>query len=209
MTVLDQLACSLKRRDEAPNQALARRLASERDWDGVAEIAANLSNPNPAVRADCIKVLYETGYLAPDLIAPYALDFVKLLKSRNNRLVWGGMIALAVVAPLAAEALYLRLADIQKAFQNGSVITRDAGVQALANIAAANPTYNAHIFPQLLEHLRFCRPKEVAQHSEKTLPAVNADNKSAFIAVLEKRLEDLQGSQVVRVKKVLRQAQQK
>jgi hypothetical protein len=50
------------------------------------------------------------------------------------------------------------------------------------------------------------RPKEVPQHAEKTLPAVNSSNKADFIKVLEKRLEDLSGSGLARVKKVIKQA---
>jgi hypothetical protein len=43
-------------------------------------------------------VLYELGYLAPELIADYVGDFIKLLKHENNRIDWGGMIALSTVA---------------------------------------------------------------------------------------------------------------
>lgn len=215
MSTLDKLACSLGRRDEVPNQELARELIANRDTDGIREVAEGLASKDSAIRADCVKVLYEAGYLAPELVAPYALEFVKLLKhpgghaSRDNRLVWGGMIALSTVAPLAADALYPHLADIQKAFQTGSVITKDGGVLTLAGMASANPAYNREIFPFLLEHLRTCRPKDVPQHAEKTLSAVNAENKAEFIAVLEKRLEDMLGGQVTRVKKVIKQAEKR
>ena len=206
MSTLDKLACALNRRDEVPNQELARELATARDTNGIREVAEGLASKDAAIRADCIKVLYEIGYIAPELVAPYALEFVKLLKSRNNRLVWGGMIALSTVAPLSADALHPHLADIQKTFQAGSVITKDAGVLALAGMASANPAYNREIFPFLLEHLRTCRPKDVPQHAEKVLPAVTAENKADFVAVLEKRLDDMLGSQVARVKKVIKQA---
>jgi len=46
----------------------------------------------------------------------------------------------------------------------------------------------------------------VPQHAEKTLPAVNSENKTEFIKVLEKRTEDLSGSGLARVKKVIKQA---
>jgi hypothetical protein len=68
-----------------PNQELARELAAREDRAGVREIAENLWNPEPNVRSDCLKVLYEIGYLRPDLVAPYAGDFLKLLGGRNNR----------------------------------------------------------------------------------------------------------------------------
>ncbi len=209
MSAIDKLACSLNRRDEVPNQELARELANSRDKNGIREIAEGLAGKDSAIRADCIKVLYEIGYLAPELVAPYALEFVKLLKSRNNRLVWGAMIALATVAPLTAATLHPHLTDIQKTFQAGSVITRDAGVLALAGMASTNPAYSRKIFPFLLEHLRTCRPKDVPQHAEKMLPAVTAENKADFIAALEKRMEDMLGSQVTRVKKIIKQAEKR
>lgn len=207
MSILNQLATSLNRRDEVPNQELAHKLANIRDKNGIREIVEGLANKNSAIRADCVKVLYEIGYLAPELVAPYALEFVKLLKSRNNRLVWGGMIALATVAPLTADVLHPHLAEIQKTFQAGSVITRDAGVMALAGMASTSAACNHEIFPFLLEHLRTCRPKDVPQHAEKMLPAVTAENKTDFIAALEKRMEDMLGGQVARVKKVIKQAE--
>ncbi|MFH2104121.1 MAG: hypothetical protein ABIJ39_12285 [Chloroflexota bacterium] len=203
MSILAKLACSLGRRDEAPNQELARQLAEDEDREGIAEIAENLWSKNRAVQADCIKVLYEIGYLKPELVAAYGLDFLKLLENRNNRLVWGGLIALSTVAALQAEELFPHVDEIQKVMDSGSVITRDAGVLALAGIASARPDYNAAIFPYLLEHLRTCRPKDVPQHAEKTLAAVNAGNKQAFLAVLEKRMEDMLGLQVKRLNKVI------
>ena len=208
MSVIDQLACSLGRRDEVPKQELARRLAEAKDRGGITEIAQNLWSKDKAVRADCIKVLYEVGYLEPGLIAPYAVDFLKLLRSRENRLVWGGMIALSTIGALAADELFPHVEEIQKAMEGGSVITNDAGVLALAGIASAKEAYNQVIFPFLLDHLQHCRPKDVPQHAEKSAGAVNRENKQEFISVLEKRLEDLQGPQVKRVEKVIRQVRE-
>jgi len=206
MSVLNRLATSLGRRDEVPNQELARDLAAKKDKAGIREIAENLWNKDRNIQADCIKVLYETGYIDPMLIAPYAEDFVKLLKSRNNRLVWGGMIALGVVAKLRADVVFERFEEIKKAMDSGSVITKDNGVKVLADAASAKTEYSKVMFPYLLNHLKTCRPKEVPQHSEKTLPAVNASNKAEFIKVLEKRMEDLSGSGLARVKKVIKDA---
>jgi hypothetical protein len=206
MSVIDKLAHSLGRRDEVPNQELARELAVKKDKQGIHEIAENLWNKDRNIQADCIKVLYEVGYIEPKLISDYAEDFVKILKSRNNRLVWGGMTALAEVAKANPDAVFNNLDAIKKAKENGSVITVDNAISALAWTAAANKKYNEIIFPYLLKHLSSCRPKEVPQHSEKALPAVNATNKADFIKVLEKRKEDLSGSGLARVKKVIKLA---
>lgn len=91
----------------------------------------------------------------------------------------------------------------------GSVITCDAGVLALARIAAAQGAYSREIFPYLLQHLKTCRPKDVPQHAEKTLVAVNAENKAAFIAVLEKRLDNAIPSQAARITQTIKKAQKR
>ena len=206
MSVIDKLAHSLGRRDEVPNQELARDLAEKKDQKGIREVAENLWNTDKNIQADCIKVLYEVGYIEPKLIADYAEDFVKLLKSKNNRLVWGGMTALAEVAKANPDAVFKHFDAIKKAKETGSVIAVDNAISTLA-YTAANDKYNKAIFPYLLKHLSSCRPKEVPQHSEKTLPAVNTSNKNEFIKVLEKRMEDLSGGGLSRVKKVIKQAQ--
>ena len=206
MSALNRLAHSLGRRDEVPNQELARDFTSKKDKKGIREIAENLWNKDKNIQADCIKVLYEVGYIEPKLIADYAEDFVKCLRSTNNRLVWGGMTALAEVAKANPDAVFKNLDAIKKAKETGSVITVDNAISTLAYTAAANKKYNEVIFPYLLKHLSSCRPKEVPQHSEKSLPAVNASNKADFIKVLEKRMEDLSGSGLARVKKVIKQS---
>jgi hypothetical protein len=207
MSVLERIAHFQNRRDEVPNQKLARQLALKKDRAGIKEIAQNLSNSDKGIQADCIKVLYEVGYLNPVLIAEYAEDFVKLLNSRNNRLVWGGMIALSTVAELKADVVFAYLAEIQKAMEAGSVITVDNGVQALARAASKNRKYGKVIFPYLITHLKTFRPKDLPQHSEKTLPAVNGANKAQFLAVLKKRQAELSGAGLARVKKVVKAAE--
>ena len=208
MSVLNRIAYLQNRRDEVPNQELARELAEQKDRAGIREIAENLWNRDKNIQADCVKVLYEIGYLDPSLIADYAEDYLKLLRSRNNRLVWGGMIALSTVAELKADVIHAHLDEILKAMHAGSVITVDNAVKTLA-LAASNKAYRPAIFPHLLEHLRACRPKDVPQHSEKSLPAVDASNKAVFIAVLEKRVEDLSAAQITRVRKVIKAAEKR
>jgi hypothetical protein len=60
---IDQIAYYQNRRDEVPNQELPRRLAASQDQIGIREIAQNLWNKNKNVRSDCLKVIYEIGYI--------------------------------------------------------------------------------------------------------------------------------------------------
>jgi hypothetical protein len=209
MTVLNKIAYFQNRRDEVPNQELARELVESKDTAGIREITENLWNKERNVANDCIKVLYEIGYLAPELIADYVGDFLKFMQRRNNRMAWGAMLALSTIAALKAGAIFPHLEEIEKVMENGSVITIDNGVKILSIVASQNEVYRTEIFPYLLNHLTTCRPKDVPQHSEKTLVAVNAANKGEFIAVLEKRMVDLKGAQVTRVKKVIREAEKR
>lgn len=207
MTALNQIAYFQNRRDEVPNQELARQLAETQDRAGIREIAENLWNKNSNIQSDCLKVLYETGYLAPELVAPYAADFLKLLHSRHNRMVWGAMIGLSTIADLAADAIDSQRGDIEQAMEHGSVITVDAGVQTLAKLATTSDERRREIFPYLLQHLQSCRPKDVPQHAEKIVIAVETANRDEFIRTLEQRLPNMSASQTTRIRRVIKQAE--
>jgi hypothetical protein len=206
MSVLERIAYFQGRRDEGPNQELARQLVESKDRAGIQEIAANLWHKEANVRSDCLKVLYEAGYLDPALIAEYVGDFLKLLHSRNNRLVWGAMIALSTIAALKADDLFQHRTEIEDAMAKGSVITVDSAVRTLAIVASNNDAYREELLPHLLEHLQSCRPKDVARHAEMTLVAVDPSHSELFVAVLEKRLPGLSSSQAARVRKAMRVA---
>jgi hypothetical protein len=204
MPALEKIGFFLDERDEKANTELARELAETDDIAGIAEIARNLWNKKEAIRADCIKVLYEVGFLKPELIAHYTQDFLKLLVSRNNRLVWGAMYALACISSIQADELFGHVHEIEKAMNTGSVITVDNGVKTLAGIAAARTEYQAEILPYLLEHLAKCRLKEVPQHAESTYMAVSGDYIKPYRDILEKRLPEMTPPQAARVKKLLK-----
>jgi hypothetical protein len=207
MSAFDEIAYSLGRRDEGPNRELARKLSRTTDLNGIQEIANHLQDRDPNIQSDCLKVLYEVGMLEPELIRRYAGDFLRLLSSRNNRLVWGAMIALSTIAAQEADALFPHVDFLIKTTRAGSVITTDNGIKSLALIGSKKTEYNRAVFPFLLEHLKTCRPKEVPQHAEHTLAAVNRDNREAFIEVLEKRMIDLTPTGKTRIRKVLRSAE--
>jgi hypothetical protein len=207
MSVLNRTSYFQNRRDEIPNQELARELAEKKNHAGIREIAENLWNKEKRIQADCIKVLYEIGYIDPSLITEYTEDFLKLLKNRNNRLVWGGMTALSTIADICADELFNHLQELHSAIKKGTVITVDGGILTLARIASTREEFRYAIFPYILNHLKTCRPKDVPQHAEKSLLAVGDNNKNDFIAVLETRMDHLSETQKKRVKKVIKEAE--
>ncbi len=207
MPILTRLACFQGERGEEPNMELARELAETEDTAGIAEVAAGLAHKDKAIQSDCIKVLYEAGAIKPALIAPYATQFIALLESKNNRMVWGAMTALATLACTAPEAISANVGAILAAMAKGSVITVDNGVKALALAASRDGAFNKDVFPFLSDHLKTCRSKEIPQHAESTFPAVNASNRAEFLQTLQSREPELTPPQLARVRKLYRQAE--
>jgi hypothetical protein len=205
MSILGKLAHAQNRREDVLNQELAKELVEHNNLDGIREIAQNLWNKDKNIQSDCIKVFEEIGYLEPELIGDYVHDFLKLLKSKNNRLVWGAMIALSTIAVIKAKEIAQKSSEIIRAIEKGSVITVDGGIKTLSLAASVKEDFKQHIFPFLIEHLKKCRPKEVPMHAEFILCAVDADNKEAFQKVLEERRDILKPSQLKRIKKIYKQ----
>jgi len=204
MSAIDKIAFYLNRRDEVPNQDLARELAAARDQAGVAEIAAGLTHKNRNVQSDCLKVLYELGYLAPELIADYVGDFLTLLGRKNNRLVWGAMIALAMIAPLRPREIAEQADAVIRAVERGSVITVVWGVRVMAQVSAADPAYRERFWPALMKQLQTRIPRDAVTHAESMLCAVDESRRAEFLATLDARRAELTPAQEGRLKKVLK-----
>ena len=204
MSALDKIAYLLNRRDEVPNQELARELAETKNKAGIREIAANLWNKNKSIRSDCLKVLYEIGYINPDLIADYAGDFLKLLQDKDNRMIWGAMIGLATIADRRAKEIWAHVGAVMGAVEQGSLITVVWGVKTLAGVAATDKKYRKKIFPFLLAQLKTCLPRDVPLHAESILRAVDKSNQKEFLSVLEARKSEMTPAQLARLKKVVK-----
>jgi hypothetical protein len=208
MSAIEKIAFYRKRRDEVPNQELAADLAKKKDKKGIREIAAHLWDRNKNVRSDCLKVLYEIGYLDPVLIAPYTEDFLRLLDDRENRMVWGAMIGLAAAADLRPKAIWPKADQLMESVDCGSVITVVWGIRVLAKVAAASPTYKKKIFPFLLAYLGKTIPRDVPTHAESMLCAVGPRDRKPLLAILSKREGEMSASQKTRLKKVVHALEQ-
>lgn len=202
--MLEYLACQLGRNDEKPNIELAEKIVSTKDEALIEEVVQGVKGKDKRVANDCIKVLYEIGARNPMLIRKYASDFVSLLISKNNRLVWGAMTALAEIADLESEALFKHLMLLKAAYTNGSVITRDQSITVFAKLCKEGADYEKEIFPFLIEHISHCRPKEVAQHAERMMLCIHDGNKEQFISVLQEREAYLTEAQRKRVEALIK-----
>lgn len=203
--VLTKLASQLNRKDERPNIELARELVESNNIEAIQEIVENLANPNKQIKTDCIKVAYEIGRVKPGLISDYAEIFIALLKSPNNRLVWGAMQVLSTIVQNSGIALMKHLHTIKLAVKTGSVITIDKGILTLAKLAVLNEQNHKRIFPFLIGHLKTCRTKEVPQHAESILMAITEESKEEFLNVLKEREPYMTKPQARRVQRIYRQ----
>ena len=204
MDIISQLASSLGRRDEVPNQQLAKAIAASGDEAAVSELVAVLHHKNKDLQSDAIKVLYEIGEQKPALIAPHWQAFIGLISGKNNRLAWGGMMALDYLTPLRPQEVFYHLPAILAAADAGSVITRDHAVGGMIKLTAMEK-FAATVFPLLLEQLAKCPANQLAMYAERALPAISPENKEAFRQTLASRLGDLhKESQQKRIEKVLK-----
>jgi len=199
--MLELLAHNQNRQDEKPNIELAEKLCNTNDIKGINEIVSGLYLKSQDIVNDCIKVLYEIGYRKPELIAEYADDFVSGLTSKNNRIVWGCMTALAAIVSIKADTIITRLPEIVAAYKKGSVITVDNSISVFAGMCK---THDKEIFPILINHLKTCRAKEIPQHAERMLICINDSNKETFINTINSRLTELTESQSKRIQKLFK-----
>ena len=202
--MIEKIASNLGRNDEEPNINLAIELCNTKDLEGIIEIVNGLKNNKEKIANDCIKVLYEIAERNPELVADYVLDFIQLLKSRNNRLVWGGMTAISRITFFKHKEVFENIDTVIKAYENGSVITRDNSISVFAELAKSDKKYEKIMVEKIIKHLETCRPKEVGQHTERAFICINKENSKEFIDVLTKRIEYLTDAQKKRVDKIIK-----
>jgi len=204
MTAIDLIATSLNRRDDNPNQDLAIEIIKSKRTDWVKELVDNLKHKDKNIQSDCIKVLYEIGERgSADMIAPYCKDFGDILKSKNNRLVWGSMIALDTITLINPKGVYDLLPMIISTIDNGSVISIDHGVGILAQLSSISD-YTETTFPLLIEQLKRCPSKQLPMYSEKSVFAINSVNQNQFVDLIQSRISEMdKDSQKQRLNKVI------
>ncbi len=204
MTVLNSLASSLGEKGSGANIALAKEIASTENHQAIKELVENLNNKDKKIQSDCIKVLYETGYIKPMLIAGYYTDFMALLTHKNNRLAWGAMIVIYSITYLKPQEVFASLDLIMETVEKGSVITIDCGIEILSRLSTF-PEYVDKAEPLLTEQLWKCPIKQFPMYIEKSLVAVNSGNKAVFLDIIEKRKKECEKeSQKKRLDKVLK-----
>ena len=204
MSIIEKLASSLGRRDEVPNQELAKQIVENNDKQAVKELVENLNHKNKDIQSDCIKVLYEIGKRKPSLILPYASAFVILIDSKNNRLQWGAMTALNSITAETPQTVYDCLPKLASIADKGSVITKDNYVGILIKLCAIKE-YNSEVFGLLNEQLLTCPMNQLPMYAENALHIIDGRNKVAFVKTLTLRLDNFEEeTKRKRVEKILK-----
>ena len=202
--IMEFISTSIDTKEQKPNIDLAIKLATTKDRATISEVVDNLKSKDKTIASDCIKVLYEIGKIEPLLIIDYLDTFLELISSKNNRMVWGAMYAVAQIAPYKIDIVNNNFDKIITAYENGSIITIDSCIAIFAEIAKAEVSNSKIAFDMIIKHLRTCRLKEIPQHSEKAFACVNGSNYKEFEQILLSRFDNMNLSQQKRVKKVLK-----
>jgi HEAT repeat protein len=207
MEIIGQLASSLGRRDEIPNQQLAQKIWEANDKKAVKELVEHLGHKDKNVQSDCMKVIDEISQAKPGLVAPYAKELIALLDSKNNRLQWGAMTALDAIAAEEPDLMAKALPKIIAVADKGSVITNDHCVGILIQLCSVKK-YAADAFSLLNERLLKSPTNQLPMYAEKALPVINDTNRKPFVKTLSARLNEIEKeTKRARVEKVLKKVQ--
>jgi len=204
MSILHLLASSQNRRDEVPNQELAKNIVEINDMSAVKELVENLENKDKNIQSDCIKTLDEIGKLKPKLVSEYIDKLIALLTHKNNRLQWGAMAALNAIANENLKAIYDALPQIINSADKGSVITNDHCVGILVKLCAKKE-YTEDAWSLLNERLMKSPTNQLPMYAEMALPIINEQNKTGFIHTLVTRIPEIEkDTKRKRVEKILK-----
>jgi hypothetical protein len=206
INIHEEIASAIGRRDEVPNIELAIKIIANNDTDAVRDLVELAKGKNKNASSDCIKTLYEIGERKPALIADYYAFFLELLDHKNNRIVWGAMMALDYISSVDPKNVFTYLNKILSIADQGSVITKDHAVGILINFCKV-PEYLNTALPILLEMLKTAAGNQLPKYAENTLPVVSSQFNEQFITILHNRVHDAETeSKRKRIEKVIAKA---
>jgi len=204
MKWIDKIAFYQNIRNETPNKELAKELCRLESTDGIKEIAGYLFDKNKSVASDCMAVLYHIGYEKPRLISNYLETFLRLLESKNNRMVWGAMIAIATISKIKFEEIFQHIDLVIKTMKSGTLITEVWGIKALAGISLADEQIKEAVMPTLAGYLEKARPIDFSTRLEDILPIVTTENDvNTITKIIRKKQKELSDVQVKKMKAVI------
>lgn len=207
MNVIEALSTSLNLKVQEPNIALAKEIVNTKNESGVLELINELNNKKLA--SDCIKVLYEIGYLEPKLIEKHATIFLDLLSHKDNRLQWGAMTALCEISKVNPEFAFENLNQILHTSNEGSVITKDQAFNILIELAKIDQYYNK-AFSLINEQLMVAPKNQFPKYVEQTFTVFKPKDQEVLIKTIELKIVDIDvESKRKRAEKILQKLKNK
>lgn len=191
MSWIKKIAYHQNIRGEEPNKKLAKEIAYTENAEALKELSNYLYDKNKSISSDVIATMYHVGYENPQLIVPFLGDFLKLLSSKINRMVWGAMIAISTIAKVNPDDIFKHIDLIIHTVKKGTVITEVWGLVTLVNTVASNSKYEQQILPVLFDYLKCCRPIDFAKRVETMLPIITTKDIRDRVneSIVEKRAE--------------------
>lgn len=191
-SILSRFSSSQGRRDQGPNRILATEIAGSRDRKLLRDIIEILkSKPKKAIENDAILTLASLSELAPDMLEEYTSLLLGYLDSKNNRAVWGSMIALSNVTPFVPKRIMEHVPAILSAMDEGTVVTRDHGFVILLHLYQ-HKAYREIIFALIFEQVANAPDNQLGQYTEKFIEEATGEHLTLIVRVLEARLRDLE-----------------
>lgn len=187
--VYGRLGAVLGIRDTKADIALGQDIAARGAADEIAGLVELLDDAK--VASSAIKAIYECGYVAPRLLVPHLPRFRALMDCGNNRLVWGGTIAVWCVAMAAPEQVWPHRERLERCLQVGTVITQMSAVQALTTVAASDPAKAEALEEWFEEVLERIGSKQLVQCGELILPVARPAYHELLLGILVERGDEL------------------
>lgn len=204
MKYIGKIAFHQNIRNETPNRELAKELCEANNIQGIKEISEYLFDKNKSIASDCLAVMYEIGYQKPELIADYLEIFLELLQSKNNRMVWGAMIAIANISTIKAKEIYKKIDLIIETAKKGTLITEVWGIKVMAGVSLADEKYKEKLFPLLSAYLERARPVDFSARLEVVLPVLSTRHDIKEITkIAQKKKDELSDSQTKKMMTII------
>lgn len=187
--VVSQLSGTSGQKDQSANIELAEKVCQTEDHSTIGLLVDILRTGSSAHKKDAIKVLYEVGARQPELIMPYTAVFFDGIESRDNRIVWGSLKALAKICSVSPERVADRLDLILGAADNGSVIAKDQAIEILLSVKTL-PDHGKAASSALFERLQTAAVNQLPKYAELLAANLLPEEKETFLSILDMRLRD-------------------
>jgi len=135
MEILNQLSSRKGDKTEDSNKIVAEQCIANLRL--LAEIAAGLEENDKKLQADCMEVFTLVAEKKPELIVPYADDYVvPLLYSKETKTRWEAVHTLSYIAEKIPDVILSILPALQSLIKKDkSTIVRDYAIDTIANYA--------------------------------------------------------------------------